>query len=77
MGNCRDLPISNHRIFVTKLLLPSLYSYISLARLKMEVLFISHIYVSGYFVNVLAFFGYIWIQSFSRRISEIYGTRKF
>ena len=77
VGNCRDLPISNHRIFVTKLLLPSLYAYISLSRLKVEVLFISHIYVSGYFVNFLAFFGYIWMQSFSRRISEIYGTRKF
>ena len=39
---------------------------------------IPHIYVLGRFVNFLViFWGYLEINSFSQRISNIYGNRKF
>ena len=41
-------------------------------------LLIPHIYISGIFVNFWGILGYIWgFNSFSQRISEIYGNRKF
>ena len=42
-------------------------------------LLIPHIYVLGLFVNFLVIFWYVWteINSFSQRLSKIYGNRKF
>ena len=38
---------------------------------------ITHIYVLGRFVNFLVIFRFICVNSFSQRISKIYGNRNF